>query len=112
MFPQLLTPIGGSLGLSFAVATLPIVAVLVMLGVLRRPAWQAALSGLIVGLVIAIAGWEMPAGLAAGFDPTEIFYAQDVSLLDRRLDGGVCRFGARRNAQCFLAGTGHRGQCR
>ncbi len=65
MFPQLLTPMGGSLGLSFAVATLPIVAVLVMLGVLRRPAWQAALAGLIIGLVVAIAGWEMPAGLAA-----------------------------------------------
>src|SRR5271157_1485294 len=64
MFQQLLTPIAGSRGLSFIVATLPIVAVLVMLGVLRRPAWQAALSGLIVGLVIAIAGWEMPAGLA------------------------------------------------
>ena len=64
MFQQLLTPIGGSLGLSFAVATLPIVAVLVMLGVLQRPAWQAALAGLIIGLVIAIAGWEMPVGLA------------------------------------------------
>ncbi len=64
MFAQLLTPIGGSLGLSFAVATLPIVVVLVMLGVLRRPAWQAALAGLITGLVIAIAGWNMPAGLA------------------------------------------------
>jgi len=64
MFQQLLTPIGGSLGLSFAVATLPIVAVLVMLGVLRRPAWQAALAGLVIGLVIAIGGWGMPAGLA------------------------------------------------
>jgi len=64
MFPQLLTPIGGSLGLSFGVATLPIIAVLVMLGVLRRPAWEAALAGLIIGLVIAIAGWRMPAGLA------------------------------------------------
>ena len=64
MFPQLLTPIGGSLGLSFAVATLPIIAVLVMLGVLRRPAWEAALAGLIIGLVIAIAGWRMPADLA------------------------------------------------
>ena len=64
MFQQLLTPIGGSLGLSFVVATLPIVAVLVMLGVLRRPAWQAALAGLITGLVVAIAGWEMPADLA------------------------------------------------
>ena len=50
MFQQLLTPVGDSLGLSFLVAALPMVAVLVLLGVLRRPAWQAALAGLIVGL--------------------------------------------------------------
>ena len=45
MFRQLLTPVGDSLGLSFLVAALPIVAILVLLGVLRRPAWQAALTG-------------------------------------------------------------------
>jgi lactate permease len=50
--------------LSFLVAALPIAAALVMLGVLRRPAWQASLLGLIVGLVVAIAVWGMPAGLA------------------------------------------------
>jgi len=65
MFQQLLTPIGDSLALSFAVATLPVLAVLIMLGVLRRPAWQAALAGLIIGLVIAVAGWKMPLALAA-----------------------------------------------
>jgi lactate permease len=64
MFQQLLTPVGDSLGLSFAVAVLPIVAVLVLLGGLRRPAWQAALAGLAVGLVIAVAIWKMPVGLA------------------------------------------------
>jgi lactate permease len=42
MFYQLLKPVGDSLGLSFLVAMLPIVAVLLLLGVLRRPAWQAA----------------------------------------------------------------------
>src|SRR6266851_2309153 len=36
-----------------------------MLGILRRPAWQAALTGLIVGLLIAIGVWQMPLGLAA-----------------------------------------------
>ena len=35
MFHQLLTPIGGSLPLSFLVAALPVAAVLVLLGVLR-----------------------------------------------------------------------------
>jgi lactate permease len=64
MFHQLLTPIAGSLGASFAVAALPIAVVLVMLGVLRRPAWQASLGGLISALIIAILVWRFPAGLA------------------------------------------------
>ncbi len=64
MFQQLLTPVGGALLPSFLVATLPIVAVLVGLGVLRRPAWQASLAGLIVGLIIAIGVWQFPLGLA------------------------------------------------
>ena len=64
MFQQLLTPVGDSLGLSFLVAVLPIVAVLVLLGVLRRPAWQAALAALVTGLIVAIAVWQMPVGLA------------------------------------------------
>jgi lactate permease len=64
MFRQLLTPVADSLGLSFVVAVLPIVAVLILLGVLRRPAWQAALAGLLVGLVIAVTAWQMPIGLA------------------------------------------------
>ncbi|HUO55267.1 MAG TPA: L-lactate permease [Rhodoblastus sp.] len=65
MFAQLLTPIGDSLAMSFVAATLPVVTVLVLLGVLRRPAWQASLAGLVVGLAVAILGWKMPAGLAA-----------------------------------------------
>lgn len=64
MFHQLLTPVGGSLLLSFVVAALPIATVLVMLGVLRRPAWQASLAGLVVGLLIAVLVWDLPAGLA------------------------------------------------
>jgi lactate permease len=64
MFHQLLTPVGDSLPLSFLVAALPIAVVLVMLGVLHRPAWQASLGGLIVALVIAVTTWRMPAGLA------------------------------------------------
>ncbi len=64
MFHQLLTPIAGSLPLSFLVAALPIVVVLVMLGVLRRPAWQASLAGLVVALAVAVLGWQFPLGLA------------------------------------------------
>ena len=64
MFQQLLTPVADSLGLSFVVASLPILTVLVLLGLLRRPAWQASLAGLIVGLVIAVGLWRLPIGLA------------------------------------------------
>jgi lactate permease len=64
MFAQLLTPIGDSLGLSFIAATLPVLTVLILLGVLRRPAWQASLAGLAIGLAVAILGWKMPADLA------------------------------------------------
>jgi len=64
MFQQLLTPVSGSLGLSFLVAVLPILTVLILLGALRRPAWQASLAGLIVGLVIAVAVWQLPIGMA------------------------------------------------
>ena len=64
MFHQLLAPVGGALLPSFLVAALPILAVLVGLGVLRRPAWQASLAGLVVGLIVAIGPWHFPLGLA------------------------------------------------
>jgi lactate permease len=64
MFNQLLTPVGDGLMFSFLVAALPIAVVLVSLGVLRRPAWQSSLAGLLVALVIAITAWKLPAGLA------------------------------------------------
>jgi lactate permease len=60
MFHQLLTPVGDSLLLSFLVAILPIATVLVLLGILKRPAWQAALAGLAVALSIAATVWGMP----------------------------------------------------
>ena len=50
--------------MSFLIAALPIAAVLLMLGVLRRPAWQASLVGLAAGLVVAIRLWQLPVGLA------------------------------------------------
>jgi lactate permease len=43
---------------------LPIIVILVLLGVLRRPAWQAALAGLVIGLIVAVTAWQMPVGLA------------------------------------------------
>lgn len=64
MFHQLVTPVADSLPLSFLVAALPIVTVLVMLGVLRRPAWQSSLGGLVVGIAVAVLVWQFPVGLA------------------------------------------------
>ena len=64
MFHQLLTPVADNLTLSFVVAAAPIVVVLVMLGVLRRPAWAASLAGLLVALAIAVLVWRFPPALA------------------------------------------------
>jgi L-lactate transport len=64
MFHQLLAPVANNLFLSFLVGLIPILVVLILLGVVRRPAWQAALAGLIVGFLIAITVWQMPIGLA------------------------------------------------
>jgi lactate permease len=60
VFHQLLTPVDNSLGASFCVAALPVLALVVLLGVLRRPAWQAALAALLIAFVIALGPWQMP----------------------------------------------------
>jgi lactate permease len=60
MFHQLLTPVDNSLGASFCVAALPVLALVVLLGILRRPAWQAALAALILAFIIAVGPWQMP----------------------------------------------------
>src|SRR5947209_11956516 len=65
MFHQLLYPVANNLFLSFLVGIIPILVVLILLGIVRRPAWQAALAGLIVGLIIAIFVWKMPVQQAA-----------------------------------------------
>lgn len=65
MFHQILNPVAGNLFLSFLVGFVPIILVLVLLGVVRLPAWQAALAGLVVALLLAMLVWGMPIGLAA-----------------------------------------------
>ena len=57
-------PIAGSLGLSAAVAVIPIVVLFVMLGALRTPAWMSALAALASAMVIALTAYGMPAQLA------------------------------------------------
>lgn len=75
MFHRVLYPIGGSSLSSFLVGLLPIAVVLVLMGVLRRPAWQAALGGLIVGLLVAVIGWGMPTQTALSATGYGFFFA-------------------------------------
>jgi len=57
-------PIAGSLGLSAAVAAIPIIVLFVMLGVLRKPAWMSAMLALASALVVSLVVYGMPAQLA------------------------------------------------
>lgn len=54
------TPLGDSLALSAAVASLPIFVLLLLIGVLRKPSWIAALSGLGAAVVVALGVYSMP----------------------------------------------------
>jgi len=60
---QTYTLFGQRLPASAAVATIPIVTLLLLLGVMRKPAWFASLSALGVTIVLAAAGYKMPARL-------------------------------------------------
>lgn len=53
----------GTLG-SASIAAIPIVTMLVLLGIFRRPAWIASLSGLFITLSIATLAYRMPAPMA------------------------------------------------
>ena len=64
MWQQNYTPIGGNLFFSALVAALPIFTILILLGVLRRPAWLSAVSAVIVALLVALLAYRMPPVLA------------------------------------------------
>jgi L-lactate transport len=55
---------GHGLGFSVVLASLPIVTLLVLLGVMRKPAWLAGLAGLAVTLLLATMAYGMPVGTA------------------------------------------------
>lgn len=60
MWPQNYFPLAGSLPLSTLAAAVPILTMLVLLGVLRKPAWVAALSGLLAAVLMAAFAYQMP----------------------------------------------------
>jgi lactate permease len=64
MYQQDFDPVSGSLGLSSLVASLPLLTLFVLLGVLRVKAHLAALAALAVAIVTAIAAYGMPFGQA------------------------------------------------
>jgi lactate permease len=66
MWQQIYTPVAGSLPLSALLAALPVFVLLVLLGIVRRPAWIAALAGLGTAALVAAFVYGMPAGALAG----------------------------------------------
>ncbi len=64
MWTQVYAPISGSLGVSAIAAAVPIVVLFLMLGVLRRPAWESAVAALASAFAVALAVYKMPLKLA------------------------------------------------
>jgi lactate permease len=63
MWDQVYVPVAGSLPASAAVASLPILVLLIALGVLRMPAWKSGLLGLATAMLLAAFVYRMPVRL-------------------------------------------------
>jgi lactate permease len=63
MWQQNYTPVLDSLALSALVAAVPILVLLLLIGIMRKPAWMAALAGLGTTVVLAAVVYRMPVGL-------------------------------------------------
>src|ERR1044071_6865058 len=66
MWQQNYTPLADSLGLSALVAAIPIFVLLFLLGIKRKPAWMASLSGLAAASLVALSVYGMPVAQLAG----------------------------------------------
>lgn len=64
MWPQNYTPVAHNLWLSLLLAALPIFVLFFLLGLKRRPAWEAALAGLASAAAAAVLGYGMPVSTA------------------------------------------------
>jgi lactate permease len=64
MWQQNYLPIENSLFLSALLAAVPIFVLLTLIGIMRKPAWVAATSGLAAAMVVSILVYDMPLGLA------------------------------------------------
>jgi L-lactate transport len=63
MWQQNYTPLFDSVGISALAAAAPIFVVLLLLGVFRKPAWMAAIAGLLSAIILAAFVYGMPGGL-------------------------------------------------
>jgi L-lactate transport len=63
MWQQNYVPLGDSLPLSTLAAAVPLLVLLLMIGVLRKPAWMAAVGGLVAAIVVSLTVYGMPTGL-------------------------------------------------
>src|SRR3954451_22135695 len=63
-FTIISNPVGGSVGVSAVFASLPLLTLFVLLGILRMRAWLAGLISLAVALVVAVVVYSMPVGQA------------------------------------------------
>ena len=60
------SPLRHSVAWSALAAAMPVLVPLYLLGVLRKPAWQAALAGLVMAALVALFIYEMPLRIALG----------------------------------------------
>jgi lactate permease len=65
VWPQNYAPLAGSLAASAVAAALPVFVLLYLLGVRRRPAWEASVAALAAAALAALAVYRMPVALVA-----------------------------------------------
>ncbi|WP_426979526.1 L-lactate permease [Pseudarthrobacter sp. O4] len=73
-FQQLVAPVWGSLALSAVCAALPLLVLFVLLGVFRVKAAKAALTSLLLSIVLAVTIWQMPLGQTLSAAAAGAFY--------------------------------------
>jgi len=74
VFEQVVDPVFGSLVLSAVAAALPLVLLFVLLGVFKVRAPFAAIAALVLSIVLAIVGWNMPPVQALSAAAAGVFY--------------------------------------
>jgi L-lactate transport len=88
---------GQQIGISVAIAALPVLTLLFLLGVKRKPAWVAGFSALGVAILLASAGYKMPAkliissatyGAAFGLFPISWIVLWAIALYQVTTEGG------------------------